>query len=391
MRAADLLRLAVRDLCERPLRTALCALSVAVGTGALLLIASLGLFGRARVSDGLRTLGVSGLTVYLDDRGSGQPLSAALADEMEQAIAQIDCLMPIKARSGSVRAGHAAANVMLLGADGRLDEVMQLELLAGTTFTQRQADNGQALAVVGDDLARSLYGRVNIVGRQILLRVEGKDRYFTVCGVVRSQTGALGGAVASLGLHLVYVPYGHLASAQDNADQVFVQCAAQADPQAVSGQIVRYLEERGRVDGRVRVQDMSGMVDMVVHLAELGVLLFLAVGGVTLCVALLGVLCSMLAATHEKTPEIGVLLALGAQPRDIRRLFLLQSALLCALGGLCGLGVTGAALYWGASLLLPDWRVSAGLLALAVGCGGVAGLLPAVRAAALDPVEAMRK
>lgn len=390
MRTADLFRLAAANLRENPLRTALCALSVAVGTGALLLIAAIGLFGQTQVQAALQTLGVSGLTVYLDGHGAGTPLSAELADTLEQAIDGVDSVMPIKAKTGTVRAGHTTENAVFLGADERLDEVMQLEVLAGSLLTERQADTAQSVAVIGDELAQALYGRTNITGRQILLRIDGRDQYFTVCGVVKAQTSALGSALSSFAPHLIYVPYACLASQQENADQVFVQCSAQADLSTVSGQISRYLSGRGQVDGTVRVQNMTGMVDTVEQLADLCVLLFLVVGAITLCVALIGVLCSMLAATHEKTGEIGILLALGAQPRDIRRLFLLQSALLCALGGLCGLFLAGGALYWVMSLL-PDWRVPAMLLALSVACGAAAGLLPAVRAARLDPIDAMRK
>ena len=390
MRTADLFRLAAANLRENPLRTALCALSVAVGTGALLLIAAIGLFGQTQVQATLQTLGVSGLTVYLDGHGAGTPLSAELADTLEQAIDGVDSVMPIKAKTGTVRAGHATENAVFLGADERLDDVMQLEVLAGALLTERQADTAQSVAVIGDELAQALYGRTNITGRQILLRIDGRDQYFTVCGVVKAQTSALGSALSSFAPHLIYVPYACLASQQENADQVFVQCSAQADLSTVSGQISRYLSGRGQVDGTVRVQNMTGMVDTVEQLADLCVLLFLVVGAITLCVALIGVLCSMLAATHEKTGEIGILLALGAQPRDIRRLFLLQSALLCALGGLCGLFLAGGALYWVMSLL-PDWRVPAMLLALSVACGAAAGLLPAVRAARLDPIDAMRK
>ncbi len=390
MRTADLFRLAAANLRENPLRTALCALSVAVGTGALLLIAAIGLFGQTQVQAALQTLGVSGLTVYLDGHGAGTPLSAELADTLEQAIDGVDSVMPIKAKTGTVRAGHATENAVFLGADERLDDVMQLEVLAGALLTERQADTAQSVAVIGDELAQALYGRTNITGRQILLRIDGIDQYFTVCGVVKAQTSALGSALSSFAPHLIYVPYACLASQQENADQVFVQCSAQADLSTVSGQISRYLSGRGQVDGTVRVQNMTGMVDTVEQLADLCVLLFLVVGAITLCVALIGVLCSMLAATHEKTGEIGILLALGAQPRDIRRLFLLQSALLCALGGLCGLFLAGGALYWVMSLL-PDWRVPAMLLALSVACGAAAGLLPAVRAARLDPIDAMRK
>lgn len=390
MRTADLFRLAAANLRENPLRTALCALSVAVGTGALLLIAAIGLFGQTQVQAALQTLGVSGLTVYLDGHGAGTPLSAELADTLEQAIDGVDSVMPIKAKTGTVRAGHTTENAVFLGADERLDEVMQLEVLAGSLLTERQADTAQSVAVIGDELAQALYGRTNITGRQILLRIDGRDQYFTVCGVVKAQTSALGSALSSFAPHLIYVPYACLASQQENADQVFVQCSAQADLSTVSGQISRYLSGRGQVDGTVRVQNMTGMVDTVEQLADLCVLLFLVVGAITLCVALIGVLCSMLAATHEKTGEIGILLALGAQPRDIRRLFLLQSALLCALGGLFGLLLAGGALYWVMSLL-PDWRVPAMLLALSVACGAAAGLLPAVRAARLDPIDAMRK
>lgn len=390
MRAIDLMRLAASNLRENPLRTALCALSVAVGTGALLLIAAIGLFGQTQVQAALQTFGVSGLTVYLDGHGAGTPLSAELADTLEQAIDGVDSVMPIKAKTGTVRAGHTTENAVFLGADERLDEVMQLEVLAGSLLTERQADTAQSVAVIGDELAQALYGRTNITGRQILLRIDGRDQYFTVCGVVKAQTSALGSALSSFAPHLIYVPYACLASQQENADQVFVQCSAQADLSTVSGQISRYLSGRGQVDGTVRVQNMTGMVDTVEQLADLCVLLFLVVGAITLCVALIGVLCSMLAATHEKTGEIGILLALGAQPRDIRRLFLLQSALLCALGGLCGLFLAGGALYWVMSLL-PDWRVPAMLLALSVACGAAAGLLPAVRAARLDPIDAMRK
>lgn len=390
MSVRDLFRMAVGGLRENRLRTALCALSVAVGAAALLLIAALGLMGQQKLAEGIRTLGVSGLTVYVDDRGAGQALSAAVADTMAQAVSGVECAMPIKALSGTVRAGHAGEDVLFLGVDERLGEVMQLDVLAGSLLTRAQAQAAQPVAVVGDDLAQALYGRDNIVGRTIRLRLGGCDQDFTVCGVVHAQTSALGTAVASLAPHLVYIPYGCLATQTQSADQVFVQCLSGADLSAVSGRISRYLTDRVQVDGTVRVQNMSGIAETVNRMAELGVGLFVAVGGVALCVALLGVMSGMLAAAQEKTGEIGVLLAIGAQPRDIRRLFLLQSTLLCAVGGLMGAGGV-LALLRAAAVDTPALWLTAALLALCVACGAAAGLLPAVRAARLDPIEAMRK
>ena len=390
MSVRDLFRMAVGGLRENWLRTVLCALSVAVGAAALLLIAALGLMGQQKLAEGIRTLGVSGLTVYVDDRGAGQALSAAVADTMAQAVSGVECAMPIKALSGTVRAGHAGEDVLFLGVDERLGEVMQLDVLAGSLLTRAQAQAAQPVAVVGDDLAQALYGRDNIVGRTIRLRLGGCDQDFTVCGVVHAQTSALGTAVASLAPHLVYIPYGCLATQTQSADQVFVQCLSGADLSAVSGRISRYLTDRVQVDGTVRVQNMSGIAETVNRMAELGVGLFVAVGGVALCVALLGVMSGMLAAAQEKTGEIGVLLAIGAQPRDIRHLFLMQSTLLCAVGGLMGAGGV-LALLRAAAVDTPALWLTAALLALCVACGTAAGLLPAVRAARLDPIEAMRK
>ena len=390
MRLRDILSLAAHNLRESPLRTALCALSVAVGSGALLLILSIGLYGRKQVDVGLQTLGVSGLSVYTESGHAGTILSAALADEIEQDVDGIRTLMPIKAQSGTVRVGHTTEHAVLLGADERLGEVMQIEMLAGTLPNVWQCANAEPVAVVGDDLAQALYRRTNITGRQIRLKVNGTDRYFTVCGVVRAQTGAFGGMLSAVAPHLVYVPYACIASQTERTDQVFVQCISQVDTASVSSQIEKYLTDRQQVRG-VHVQNMSGAVQTVQQLAEMGIGLFAAVGTVTLFVALIGVMGSMLAAAHEKTGEIGILLALGAQPHDIRRIFLLQAVLLCLFGGIVGLAAAGALLHFGAALLLPEGRVFAGLLTLSTLSGAAAGLLPAVRAAALDPIDAICK
>lgn len=391
MKFVDILRLAFGNLKEKPLRTGLCVLSVAVGTGALMMISAAGVFGQTQVEEGLRTLGVSGLTVYLDEYGAGTPLSAEAADKMCGAIEGIGNLMPIKAKTGNVRAGHSDANAVFLGADERLKSVMGLNVLYGSLFTARQAETAQCVAVVGDDLARTLYGRENIVGRKLRIRMDGKDQYFTVCGVVSAQTGALGGVLSGLAPHLIYVPYLCVADKRENADQVFVQCAEGAEPSTVSRQIENYLTGRAKVDGTVMVRNMSSMVDTVKQLAGMCAALFAAAGGVTLCVALVGVMCSMLSAAYEKTDEIGVFLALGARPRDILILFLVQSMLLCAVGGLCGLAAAGLILYLCASLLLPGWKLTAIVLILCVLCGGVSGLIPALRASRLDPIEAINQ
>lgn len=218
MKYRDVLRFSLRGIRTSPLRSALSALSVAVGTGALLIIASLGLFGRTQIENGLARIGVSGLAVSTDEGGAGTPLSAALAERMAQAVPGIKAASPVRAVGGTVRAGHRTSGVVLLGADENLGEVMQVELLAGALPSQAQVESRAAVAVVGDDLAERLYGRVNITGREIRISRNGREQIFTVCGVMRAQTGALGGALSAIAPELVYVPYGLLAESGERAD-----------------------------------------------------------------------------------------------------------------------------------------------------------------------------
>ena len=388
MKYRDILRFSLRGIRRSPLRSLLSALSVAVGTGALLVIASLGLFGRRQVENGLSLIGVSGLAVSTDENASGAPLSAALTERMVQAVPGIAAASPVRAVGGTVRAGHRASGVVLVGADENLGEVMQLELLAGALPSRAQVKAGAAVAVVGDDLAQRLYGRTNITGREIRVTLGGAERVFTVCGVIKAQTSALGGMLSAVAPDLVYLPYGLLASESERADQVFVACSSSADPDAVGRSISGYLTTRGQVAGTVYVRSISGAVETVERLTSLGTLLFFAIGGIALFVSLLGVFSSMLSAAHERTNEI---LALGAQKRDIRRIFLTEAVLLCAAGGVFGLLSAWGALKAAASLLLPGWRLTAALPLLAAVCGGAAGLLPAVRASRMNPIEAMRR
>lgn len=391
MKYRDIFRFSLRGIRRSPLRSLLSALSVAVGTGALLIIASLGLFGRSQIESGLALLGVSGLAVSTDENAGGTPLSAALTERMVQAVSGIAAASPVRAVGGTVRAGHRTVGVVFVGADESLGDVMQVELLAGALPSKAQVEAAAAIAVVGDDLAEKLYGRTNITGREIRVTTNGFERVFTVCGVMRAQTSALGGVLSAVAPDLVYLPYGLLASENERADQVFVSCAADSDPDAVSRSITRYLTTRGQVTGTVYVRSISGAVETAKRLASLGTLLFFAIGGIALFVSLLGVFSSMLSAAHERTGEIGILLALGARKRDIRRIFLSEAVVLCTAGGIFGLLAAWSALRLTASLLLPGWQLTAALPLVAALCGGAAGLLPAVRASRMDPVDAMRQ
>lgn len=394
MTRRDCLRLALRQARGTLLRSALCVASVAVGVCAMLLIVCTVSFGRAQVREGLDALGISGLTVYLEKAGSGAAFSAAQADAIEENLAVVTRAMAIKAGSGQFRTGHEQGAAVFFGVDERLGEVMQLGLLHGSLFRKRQVDSAERVAVIDTALARRLFRRDNVVGKEIRLVVGGEEQPYKVIGVISSQASLLSGIAGPFMPNIVYVPYTCLDMGTGQADQIFVQCAAGADLDAAGAQVERFLRERQQVGGELAVKSLSGALDTADELVGLVTLAFFVIAAIAFVIAMMGVCGSLLAAADERKPDIGIFLAIGAQRKDILRIFLYQAMTLCLLGGILG-SAAGCAALWALAQKLPAlaamplWRAAVAFPA-AAGLGGtVCGLLPALRASRLDPVEVM--
>lgn len=389
---ADSIKTAFDNMREKPVRTALCMLSVAVGAASLFLIAAIGVFGRTALSDMLETLGVSGFTMYADANGGGPVLSAAVVEEMQEALPQVTYAMPIKAKMGTVFVGSKSQSTAILGVTEKLGDVMQLNVLHGSLFTARQSDFGEQVTVIDSALALETFGRENVVGQNLRIRINGMDTNFKIAAVIEKQTGSLGGTIGALVPNLVYVPYGCLAEQTEGVDQVFVQCLGDTDGEQVKSQITSYLNGKKQILGTIRIESISQLIDSMNDIANLVTLIFIAIGMIALFVALIGVLCSMLSATNEKTREIGIYLALGARERDIIRIFMWQSILICLFGGMAGtaLAIIALLLLSGGAMLLSAGVILSVILVCTV-CGVIAGLIPAWRAAKLCPMDALKQ
>lgn len=394
MRRRDCLRLAWRQIRGTCLRSVLCVLSVAVGVCSMLLIVRAVGFGREQLRDGLDALGLGGLTVYVEKAGSGAVFSAGQADALEEGLPSVSRAMAIKAGSGQFRTGHDQGAAVFLGVDEKLGEVMRLRVLHGTLFRAQQVASAERVAVIDDGLARQLFRRENVVGKTLRLAVSGTEQNYEIIGVISSQTALVSGLAGSFAPNLIYLPYSCLAGENEQADQIFVQCMAQADLDAAGQQVERFLKERQQVGGSLAVRSLGGAVETADAVVRLVTLAFFAIAAIAFVIAMLGVCSSLLAAAEERRPEIGVLLAIGARPRDVLRIFLYQAMTLCFLGGAAG-SAAGGGLLWllgryvpALAAMEPGWQTVLFPLAAAAG-GTLCGLLPALRAAGLDPVEVM--
>ncbi len=395
MRIGDGVFLAGAQLRRRRLRAFLCALSVGVGVASMMLIAGLGAAGRREVRTRIDSLGLGGLSVYVAKSAAGRPLTEADAQVLPRSIAGVQQAMALKAKTGSYRAAQSQGNVIFFGVTDTLGEVMGVQLLHGALPNGRQTARGDRVAVVDRSLAHKLYGRANIVGKRVRFCVNDSEQYYRIIGVIADQTGVLGSTVGALVPSIVYVPYRCLAGAQDSADQIMVQCVAGADPAQTGAHITQYLSDYVHVAGTLAVQDMGSAFAQIEGAVATATVLFLAVAAISFGVAMLGVLSGMLSTAHEKKAEIGLYMALGARRSDVARLFLLQAVLLSVAGGCGGLLAGGGILLAASALtgmqLTASVRFALCVLALSGVCGAAAGVIPAVHAAALRPVDAMRQ
>jgi putative ABC transport system permease protein len=396
--AADLARFTTASLASHRLRTLLTALGIAVGIAAVILLTSIGEgLHRFVISEftqfGTNIIGVSpGRT---ETRG-GPPvgvINTVRPLTIDDAIAlrrapHVLLTDPSVSGNADVAIFGRTRRVMVSGVGHHFSEALRMRVALGDFLPDDDPHAARALVVLGAKVARELFGADNPLGARIRV---GGERY-RVIGVMEAKGQVLGFDLDDT----VYIPAGRALDMfnREGVMEIHVIHEPTAPVDEVVEGITRILTARHSgedftVTPQQKMLEVFGTV--------LGAITFAvaAIAGVSLLVGGVGILTILTIAVAERTAEIGLLRAVGATQRTILMIFLGEAALLAALGGAAGL-----AFGWGIALALKlavpalpvhtpwNYALAAELMAVAVGLA--AGVLPARRAARLDPVEALR-
>lgn len=397
MRPLDLARLASGAARSQPLRSLLTALGIAVGIASVVLLTSIGegvqrfvlaeftQFGTNLVSvkpGRATTLGAS-VGIF----GTVRPLTLADAEALGR-VPHVRAVVPVIQGNAEVRSEQRRRRVTVYGVGPGFPEVFLFGVASGSFLPPDDLEAPRPFAVLGSRLREELFGRDNPLGR--LIRVGG-SRY-RVVGTMESKGQVLGFDLDDT----VYLPAARALELfnRDSLMEVDLLYAEGSPVDEVVAGVRRVLTARhGREDFTITTQQQ--MLDVLGGV--LGVLTTAvgALGAISLLVGGVGILTIMTIAVAERTPEVGLLRALGAGRGQVLGLFLGEAALLGAAGGLAGLalGAGGARLLHLALPALPvytPWTTVLLAEGVAVAIGLAAGALPALRAAGLDPVEALR-
>jgi putative ABC transport system permease protein len=401
MTPADTLRFATRAAAGYPLRTALMVLAMAIGVAAVVVLTALGDGARRYVISEFSALG-SNLLIVLPGRSdtggvglnslfASTPRDLTVRDAESLARApSVERTAPLAVGNSEIAYGGKLREVVVAGTTAAYLQIRRMGIDHGRFLPDEDVERASAVAVLGAALRDELFGIEPAVGRMI--RVGG--RRLRVVGVLAKSGQGLGMNTDEL----VFVPVA-TAQAMFNTNTLF-RVLVEARGRDALGPAQRQVEDimRQRRDGELDVTVITQDAVLGTFDRILGALTFAVAGIAAISLAVAGILVMnvMLVAVTQRTGEIGLLKALGATGRDIRFAFLTEAALLSLAGALAGLalGHLGA---WGLRLAFPvlpawppDWAVYAGV-GTALTTGLLFGVMPARRAARLDPIRALAK
>jgi putative ABC transport system permease protein len=409
MRASDACRLALENLAEHKMRTALTMLGMMFGVGAVIAMLSIGAGAEREALAMIERLGVRNVVIRAIDlepeklaeiRKKSLGVSQRDAEAIAEAVPGVEFVAPVvEVEPYKVLSATGKSEVKVYGVSHQQASLVSLPVAEGRFIDARDEAHHAQVCVIGAGVRRDLFGADPAIGHEVKVN----DVWLEVVGVLASEsTGAaeVQGVRVSSNDKAIYLPHPTaLRKFERNPlksplTEMVVKLAPDA-PARETGAVIGTLLDRlhgGADDYDIVVpeallkqsQDTQRIFNLVMG----------CIAGISLLVGGIGIMNIMLASVLEQTREIGVRRAVGARRRDIRFQFLVTSFTIAFLGGATGVAMGLAisrvvAAYADWPTVVTTWSIALSL-AVSVSVGLVSGMYPAMRAARLDPIDALR-
>lgn len=399
MRLADTARYAFQSLVRARGRTALMLLAMSIGVSAVVILTGLGEGARRYVTGEFASLGTN-LIIIMPGRSETTGGAAALmAGETPRDLtvddylaltrnAQVSMAAPVMVGVAGAARGRLEREVTVIGTTSEFVKIRHLEMGQGKFLPPGDPSRAVNVCVIGGKIKQELFGKEQALGEWLRLG----DRRFRVIGVLSSSGRSLGVDVQEL----VIVP---VASSQalfnsPGLFRILVEARSREVMPRLQDQIRSAIAERHQGEEDVTVVTQDAVLATFDNILQALTFTVGGIGAISLAVAGILIMNIMLVAVSQRTREIGLLKAVGASRGQVTTLFLSEAVLLALLGGLLGLlfGYLGTwaihGVYPEMDSQSPAWAVSAAISVSSL-TGLVFGIMPARKAAALEPVEAL--
>ena len=390
----ELFSSALQNLLRKRARSFLTVLGVAIGVASVLVIGSISQCGADALTREMDSLGLNGIAI-----SAAQESGAALSQEDLNVIRQnrnVQQAMPILMQNASAVAREYETPAMVWGIDANANRMISLSVQHGRAIHSGDIRSSAQVCLVDEKFSQASYSRENIVGKRVSILCGGQAEEFLVVGVVKTGSGLLQNMIGDYIPTFLYIPYTTMQSmlGKSSFDQIAVKLNPKASLDAVGQELAARLDAYHGQTGAYTSSNLTKQRESLTNILEIVTLALSAVGAISLLVASLSIMTVMLVSVKERTREIGIKKAIGAQRSVILLEFLLEALLLtvfgCMFGSVLGYGIS----FGGAALLDLPLPFRADLFLAAIGFSLLSGLLfgvyPAMKASALKPVDALR-
>ncbi len=392
--------LALRELKRNVLRSFLTILGIVIGVAAVIIMVTIGGGATLQVKQQIAAMGSNLLMVSPGKRlGPGQssgniPFKEADAEAILREVGFVAAVASAASQSLQAIYGNQNWTTQVTGTDNQYFRVTNRSLRAGRTFNDSELRAGAAVCVVGETVIRKLFGQAEVMGEKIRLQKFSCEVIGVLAGKGQNTMGMDQDDLVVIPLRTLQR---RLAGNQDvSLLQVSIREGASTDK--ARQDIARLMRERRHLgpsdDDNFNVMDLKEIATMLTGTTQLLTALLSAVAAVSLLVGGIGIMNIMLVSVTERTREIGIRLAIGAIEREVLMQFLVEAVVLSSFGGLIGIGLALSASVWLAGMLRVPFVFNGSIVLVAflfsAAVGVIFGYFPALKAARLDPIEALR-
>jgi putative ABC transport system permease protein len=399
----------LESLRHHALRSFLAMLGIIFGVGAVIAMLSIGAGAERQALEIIDAMGLRNVVVkdkridreneLTEIRRKSTGLSARDAQAIRDAVPGVERVVAkIEVEAWKVLSPAGRAKPRVLGVSSDYPELVKVSLREGRFFDRTDEDTHAPVCVIGDQVRRDLFGFEPALGRPLKVN----DQWLTVVGVLEGSGGKreIQGVTLEGTANDIYLPvtaaerrFGR-GALKAPLDELVVSMAP-GTPVQESAAVVSTLLDRlhgGAADYTITVPE--ALLEQSRRTQRLFDIVMGAIAGISLLVGGIGIMNIMLATVLERTREIGVRRAMGARQVDIRNQFVMEAFAVTTIGGLLGIVMglaiaKGVAAYAGWKTIVTFWSIALSV-GVSAGVGLVFGSYPAMRAARLDPVEALR-
>jgi len=387
---------AVGSLLANKLRAGLTMLGMVIGTTSIILVVTIALTGREYILQQIEGVGSNLIYMYYEAGGTVSR-TATLSDDLTLADLRAVESLPVITYATGIVTNHdrivldgREREITVLGTTPRYLEVRNLRILSGRFFDESDERSFNKVCVLTPELATRLFGTLEVEGQSMKIF----DVRFYAIGVFREGVETFGTSEVSPLSALVPITVMQQFTNSDKLDLIYASAQDLDMVPLATQSIERLLDARHRSGTGYRVENLAEILEAAGRIATAITVILFLIGTISLVISGIGIMNIMLVTVTERTREIGLKMAVGARRGEILFQFLAEAVFMACAGGAVGilLGIAGPlAAKWLTGIDIPISGISILLaLALSLTVGITFGIIPANRAAKLNPTEALR-